>query len=180
MTILKSKKSKNRHNGAINPSGIQKAAEGITYSDAVNSLASILRKGYSPGRNTEHWCNEMLRQMNDKMSRSERATKRSLTPAEDHNKIRGFLLGPNGDGTITRDEEKISLPAKYVFSIDKNNHAYHNRYFAFRPKSENYAEAIYQMLGILKVLADNNDETYPNMVRFYRWIENEMKQRSRF
>jgi len=177
MTILKSKKSKNRHNGAINASEIQKIAESINYSDAVSSLTSILTKGYSPGRNTEHWCNEMLRQMDETMSRSERATKRSLTPIEDHNKIRGFLLGPNGDG---KDKQQKSLPAKYVFSIDKNNHAYHNGYFAFRPKSENYAEAIYPMLGILKVLADNNDETYPNMVRFYRWIENEMKQRSRF
>lgn len=175
MTILQSKKSKNRHNDAIVPSEIQKVAEGITYSAAVDSLTSILQKRYSPGRNTEHWCNEMLRQMDETMSRSVRATKRSLTSIEDHNKIRGFLLGPDGDG---KDKNQKSLPAKYVFSIDRNNHAYHNGYFAFRPKSEKYAEAIYPMLGTLKVLADNNDETYPNMVRFYRWIENEMKQRS--
>jgi len=167
MTLMKTKSRKPPKGDAILACKIKEAAEGITHDEAVQWMSAVLDKRNYRGDKNEKKCVTMLRQMNTSLNKHyQHKSSVSMTEERRQECIRDLLIG-------TDNETSSERPAQLVFSIDKDR-AYHNGYFVFRPKSEAMSEPIYRTFACLKVLADNNDGTYPSMVRFYRWIEKEM------
>jgi len=162
MTLMKTKSRKPLKCDAIQYGSIVESAEGISYEHAVGSMDVLLNKRMPLETRGEEKCRKMLIQMKDSLNRH-------------------FRHKASGDMTDERRQECIRdlfIPkASKLFSMNKNR-AFHNGHFVFRAKTEELREPIYEMLATMKVLADNNDETHPEMVGLYQWIEMEIKQRT--
>ena len=162
MTLIKTKSRKPPKCDAIRYGSIIESAERISYEHAVESMSVLLNKRVPLGTREEEKCRKMLIQMKDSLNRH-------------------FRHPASPNMTDERRQECIRhlfIPkASNLFSVDQDR-AFHNGYFVLRPKTKKMREPIYEMLATMKVLADNNDETHPEMVSLYQWIEMEVKQRT--